>query len=784
MGQRRSFVDSSTLRRFTEDLHRLRVSRGKPSYRALAARTGFGKSAVHAAFRGDRLPTRDLVAALVGALDGDVRGWVERWTELELASERSNDEPSSVGDPGSPETVTASAQLPPDIGEFTGREREIEQILAALGDVASSARTALPVVLIQGMAGVGKTRLAVRVAHQLARQCSEVQLYVDLRGHAESAPAEPHQVLGMLLQLMGVAPAQIPLDPGSRSALYRDRLSGRRAVIVLDNAGSAAQVVPLLPGSPSCRVLVTSRRALIGLDGALDLPLQVFSPAEANALLVRIVGRGRITAEPEQAGEIARLCGFLPLGLSLAARRLRSRPAWRLADLAGRLGHGRLTGEFERTLSSVFALSYRQLPAPSRRAFRLLSLHPGNDFTVESAAAILDVELPQADLILEELLDENVVEQQAPGRYRFHDLLHEFSKTRALADDPQAERTAALRRITSWYLYVATEADRLFGQHHRRIEAPDDSRHTPRFDGYDDALGWLDAERANLVATVHSAASAGLDELAWKLAVALFCFFTLRKHRDDWLSTHETALQAANRLGDRAAEAWVLNGLGIGYADSGRHDDARSCFARALAIRTELGDTAGAADVLNNIGETYRCQNDFEEAINYYRQDLEIGVGVSDHHSEVVSLNNLGKALHGLGDFAAAIECHERAVARGPLDDRYTEAEIRHDLGDSLLAHGRRAEAIDSYKQAVCIRQALGDLHGEALSRTNLGKAYLQSGRPDAAVECWRPAVDIFRRLGDHDIADELRGEMLSAAVRNCPDKSAASSGQPRRVRR
>jgi tetratricopeptide (TPR) repeat protein len=768
-------VDSAARRHFADDLHRLRVDRGKPSYRALAARTGFSKSAVHAAFRGDRLPARDLVVALVGALDGDVASWLARWTELELAGRRA----TVRDDPGPSDTVTTSAQLPPDIGEFTGREREIERILAEFDAVAAAASTALPVVLVEGMAGVGKTRLAVRVAHELTPLCDQVQLYVDLRGHAESGPADPHQVLGTMLQLLGVAPARIPFDPDSRSALYRDRLSGRRAVIVLDNALSEAQVRPLLPGSASCRVLVTSRRALIGLDSAFHLRLPVFSPTEATALLTRIAGSDRVAAEPEQAGEIARLCGYLPLAVSLAARRLCRRPAWRLADLAGRLGQGRLTGEIERTLSSVFALSYRQLPPPSRRALRLLGLHPGNDFTAESAAAMLDVEPAQADVILEELLDENMVEQQVLGRYRFHDLLHEFALARAAAEDPPAKRASALRRITSWYLHTTNEADRLLALRHRRVDAPAVNGHVRRFDDCRDALGWLEAERANLVAAVQAAANAGFDELAWRLALALYGFFMLRKHGDDWLRTHQMAHQVTRRLGDRTAEAWALNSLGIAYAEYGRYEQARSCFTRALEIRTELGDTAGVADVLNNIGEIYRYQHDFEQAIDYYRRDLAIIAEVGDQYSEVVSLNNLGKALHGLSDFVAAVDCHERAIAGcGSLNDRYTEAEVRHDLGDGLLALGRCTEAIRSYQRALALRQALGDRHGEAVSRANLGRAYLAGGRPDDAVRCWQPAIEIFRTLHNDAAVVELRAAIASVAVRGCPPMSASPSGE------
>lgn len=335
-----------------------------------------------------------------------------------------------------------------DISGFTGRHDELRRLHQLVGTIAGEPAGTMGSVVctIEGMAGVGKTRLAIHAANQLARDGSfaEIQLWADLHGFdAGHAPADPAMVLETFLYALGVPGKQIPPDLDQRAGLYRDRLSGRRALVLLDNAASEDQVRPLLPGGPDCLVLITARRRLGDLDGAQSVALDVFSPVEAIDLLARIVGTGRVATDPDAAARIVRLCGYLPLAITLAARRLRSR-TWRLAYLADRLQSNdyRLDqlNAGARGARTVFEQSYRALPAEQRRLFRLLGLHAGDDFTAHSASTIAGISPGQAELMLEALLDSYLLDQISPGRYRFHTLLRNYAQERVRDEDPPAQR--------------------------------------------------------------------------------------------------------------------------------------------------------------------------------------------------------------------------------------------------------------------------------------------------------------------------------------------------------
>ena len=426
---------------------------------------------------------------------------------------------------------------------------------------------------IAGKAGVGKTALAVRVAHRLRPRFPDGQLYVNLRG-AEAQALDPAEVLAGFLRALGVEGAVIPEGLEERVRLYRSRLADRRVLVVLDNAASEAQVRPLLPGSHGCAVLVTSRARLGGLEAAHSLTLDVLDPDQAVALLAKLAGPGRVAAEPEAAQQIVRLCGWLPLAVRIAGARLAGRPHWRLALLAERLAdeHRRLdelaTGDLE--VRASVALSYHGRGEQERRLFRLLGLLAAPSFPAWVAAALLDIGLAEAEGLLERLVDAQLVEaagqdQAGQLRYRLHDLLRVYARERLHAEEPASAQQASLERVLQAYLTLAEQADALLepsGLNHYGGDPARGPRDHPAAAIVErDPLGWLEAERASLVAAVEQACDAGLGELGWRLADALAGFFQLRAHWDDWQHTHALALAAARRAGDRDAEGRVLASL-------------------------------------------------------------------------------------------------------------------------------------------------------------------------------------------------------------------------------
>lgn len=767
MSGRESTVDGDhPVRGFWHELDRLRRERGM-SYKQLERATNVPASTLHYWMaRSGRLMPWSQVRPVVLALGAPEQAWFDRWKladrgcEQLSRAERCGDPgdvaPAGTGARATAAAVAARAQLPMDIREFTGREAELRYLYRML--LPAEGETAMAVSLITGMAGVGKTRLAVRMAHHLKRrfQYDDVQLYVDLRGHsAGQGPADPGAVLEAFIRLLGVPGSDIPRDLEARAAMYRDRLDNRRAVVLLDNAANEQQVRPLLPGSPTCRVLITSRRTLAGLDGVQPLSLDRFSPAEALAQLAGVVGTDRVAAEPDAAAEITRRCGYLPLAISLAARRLRARPAWTLADLNRRLAtEAHRLSELavsDQAIRTVFDLSYGHLPAAHRRIFHLLGLHPGDDFTAHSAAALADITPGHADHVLETLLDEHLLEQTTAGRYRFHDLVHAYARQRAEEQESAADRGAAVRRVLSWYLHNADRADRVLAPHYRRLPLPVAAPSgLLGFHTHEQALGWCEAERVNLVAAIRQATDHHLDHIAWRLTAALFSFFNLRKHWDDWISTYQAAVKAAQRSNDDPGRAWIIDGLAIAYCDVHRFTESIACFREALAIHRRIGDRLGEGQVLNNLGEAHRYLGRFDDAIEHYQQSLEIFRELEYGDREGIGVNNLGKAYRAVNRLQESLECHLHALDLSSKGvDRYTRAEILNDIGEAYSSLGQFERAIDYYRQTLTLRHDLGDRYGEAETLHNLGHAFQASDRNSEAVSHYHQAVTIRRELGD-----------------------------------
>ncbi|MEN3615434.1 tetratricopeptide repeat protein [Plantactinospora sp. ZYX-F-223] len=670
-----------------------------------------------------------------------------------------------------PAPVSAHRQLPPDLADFTGREAELRTLWSALPPPGDAGGT-LVISAIEGMAGAGKTRLAIHLAHQVVRagRYADVQLYVDLRGHADEPPADPATVLASFLYLLGVPGAQIPDAVDARAALYRDRLHGRDALVLLDNAASDGQVLPLLPASATSLVLVTSRRVL-ALEGARTLSLDVFTAQDAHAMLGQLAGRDRVAADPSAARRVADLCGRLPLAVVLAGRRLRSRPAWTFSDLATRLDTaGSRLGELaigSRQVRAVFDLSYRALDPAERRLFRLLGLHPGDDFTADSAAALANVAPPAARQMLERLVDEHLVTPVTADRYRLHDLLRDYARTRATADDGDGGTDAAVDRILTWYLHAADAAVRTLAPHNRNVILDERSRpsHLPVFDADEQAFQWLTAEEATLIVAITSAFSHGRYDVAWRLPALLGPYFERRSNWHDWLGTRHIALKAARRAEDRAAEALILSGLGTVYGQINQTEKAIECLTHSLEIRRAIGDRYGEGRTLNNLGVAYGRQGKFHDAIEYLTAALEICRQTASEYEWTMALGNLGRAYTGAGQHEEAIRCLREALEiRRRLADPVGVASALFNLGEALLRAGQHQQALIHLSEA---RDLFHEKHCpglEAETLEMLGDARLLSDEPVQARECWRQALDLFDSLG-HPRVEGLRTRLAPHAA-------------------
>lgn len=762
------------------------------TYREFERRTGVSKSTLQ--YMIQRRRTAPDYYELVALVDKLGETWDDTWARLWQSaaeadpgtSRRSAPPLAGTADPARaagtqvPGRVGTSPppahrQLPMDIAEFSGRTSELRRLGGVRDSTAGAgpiAGTAVAIWVIEGMAGAGKTRLAVHAAHQIVGlgQFDEIQLWVDLRGFdPERASADPSAVLAMFLRLLGVPGEQIPHDLDSRAALYRDRLHGKRALVLLDNAASEDQVRPLLPGSPTCLVLITSRRSLPGLDGAQPMRLDVFTEAEAVDLLARIAGDDRVAAHPTAAADVAELCGYLPLAVTLSARLLQTRPAWTLADLAVRLAAAdqRLSqlAVGTRGVRAAFDLSYRALRPDQRRMFRLLGLHPGVDFTARSAAALANVAPELTDSWLEELLDNHLVQQTTPGRYSFHDLLRAYAIERAHADEPPPERGAAIDRVLSWYLHTADVVDRTLAPmgEHVPLTGRATTNAQPVFNTQSQALDWCRIEHVNLMAATHTAVEHGLHDLAWRIPVALKVYLNDTKPWSDWVILGEIALASARLCNDRYGEARALNILGNAYWDLRRFDETIRSQEHALTINREIGHRHGEGMCLNNIGACYQERGEFEQAIVYYSQALAIQQDLDDFDTLGSTLTSFGEAHHGLGRFQEAADYYTRALTvLSAAENRHQGSFTLTYLAHTYTALGQWDEADNCYAQALAIHRATMNRYGQAETLIGLADILDHYHRPAEARQHRRQALTILDELHAMD-TDKLRTRIATA---------------------
>jgi DNA-binding SARP family transcriptional activator/tetratricopeptide (TPR) repeat protein len=682
-------------------------------------------------------------------------------------------------------------QLPADVDGFTGRERELARLAGLLGVGDDGGSGPVVVSALAGTPGVGKSALAVHVGHQLAERFPDGQLYVNLHGAGVGlSPLGPLEVLGRFLRALGVAPDAIPGEVEEAAGLFRSLVAGRRLLVVLDDAADAGQVRPVLPAGAGCGVVVTSRRVLASLEGAHQLQLDVLAPEEAVELLGRLAGRERIAAEPEAAAAVARLCGWLPLALRIAGARLAARPAWPVRVVAERLGDAqRRLDELELgdiRIRASFTVSYEQLRAshdPVDRsaagAFGLLGVLDGPELGIPVVARLLAVAEDAAERVLERLADAHLVETPSPGRYRLHDLLRLYARELAGQQHPEPEQAAALTRALGFYVATAWQTLELLrpGDYRRARVDPGWRKGGLEFADDQGALGWLEAERANLLAAVQQAATTPgvLPELAIQLTQALFGFFAVRGHWRDCVRVNQIALEVARWTGDQAARAQAHNDLGAAYEVLGQRDQALACLHKALAIYRELGDRHGQAASLSNLGLIYQRLGHHERALACLQESLAVGE-LGDRRGRAFSLDNLGILHRRLGHYEQALACLQESLAIDrELGNRHGQALTMTYLGPIYERLGRYAQALACLQESLAIQRDMGDRACEAYNLHNLGIVHQRQGHSEQAVACLRESLAIHRELGDKpNRAETLRelGVTLSALGR--PEEARA----------
>ncbi|MGH3718036.1 MAG: ATP-binding protein [Pseudonocardiaceae bacterium] len=707
-----------------------------------------------------------------------------RRRELGRATTPVSVEPMASGDtaapadqsPAEPAPVAGAVprQLPMDVMHFTGRDAELATLDAFLAQDDADRPAALVIQAIAGTAGVGKTALVVHWAHRVRDRFPDGQLFVNLRGYDPGQPMAPEQALEEFLRALDVPAERIPAGLRARAALYRSLLDGRRVLIVLDNANTAEQVRPLLPGSATCRVVVTSRSRLSGLiarDGASRVTLDLLPPAEAIALLRDVIGDGRVAAEPESAAELAGRCAYLPLALRIAAERAVTHRHITLAELAGELAvaHERLDllatadEEDEATaVRAVFSWSYRALPPEAARAFRLLGLHAGSDISAPAAAALTDTTPTQARRLLETLVGTHLIEETGADRYRFHDLLRVYAAECAEEED-DADCAAAVRRVLTWYLHTGDAADRILNPHRRRVplDQPAVACSPLEFTDYGQALDWCEAERANLVAAIHQAAETDEHVIACRLPYALWGFFNLRKHLADLIVTHNIGLTAAQHLHDRKAEAWTLGGIGMAYLHLRQHQEAFDHFQHALPICREISDQWAEAIALTGLAAACFYLGRYEEAFGYIQQELPIRQEIDDPWSETFALVNLGAAHRRLRNFDDALDYFQRALTVVRLAHyQWGEATVLHNLGATYRDLARFEDALEYFQQARVAYREISDRWGEARALLNIGDILHKLNQTEAAATYWRQALPIFEDFNDSAKAAQVRANL------------------------
>jgi len=739
-------------------LRQLRTEAGL-SQEELAEAAGVGVRTVSDLERGVALTARkDTARLLAGALNltGAARASFEA-----VARGRAAPGVSPAPGGGAAGVAAATRALPRDIASFTGRQLELRQLAGVTA--GSSHPGVVSIHAIGGMAGIGKTALAVHAAHQLAPRFPDGQIFLPLHGHTPGQrPVDPADALASLLLTAGVPAGQIPPGLEARTALWRDRLAGKQLLLLLDDAAGSEQVRPLLPGSAGSLVLVTSRRHLTALEDAQTLSLDSLPAGEAAQLLVRLAARPDLEPGDPAVAQITRLCDGLPLAIGMLARQLHHHPAWTpdglAAELAATQDRLELMHAEDLSVAAAFDLSYADLTLGQRRLFRLLGLHLGSDIDGYAAAALdgtdLDgIGLAAAHRHLDALYDQHLIAEPARGRYRLHDLIREHARSKA-ADHPPAERDAAIGRLLDYYQHTAAIAEAVLARQSRTrpgsaaLNSPPAT--VPDLPDRTRALSWARTERANLLACLDYATRTGLHARVVALTAAIATLLLRDGPWTDAITRHTAAVHAARHLGDRQGQANALNDMAAIQYMTADYRDAITTLEAALGIYRDLGDRLGEGNALSDLGLVQRAVADYQGAAETLEEAQSIFRDLGDRQGQANTLSSLGLVRRGIGDFQGAAEILEAAQSiYRDLGDRQGQANTLNYLGLVRLQIGDYRGAAGMQEAALGIFRDLGNRMGEANALSHLGEVHGLMGDYRSAARMQAMALGIYRDLGN-----------------------------------
>jgi tetratricopeptide (TPR) repeat protein len=792
-GTARSMADLAQVLRHLRRRDARRRGGAPLTFRALAAETGWSIGAIAEYFGGTALPPTDRFDDLIRMLGAGPAEQGALATARDRVDELRRVRPEAG--PGArrgrtphPGPRVVPRQLPPAIRHFVGRAAELDT-LDRLADRASSGdpeSRAGVTALISGTAGVGKTALAVRWAARAVDRFPDGQLYVNLRGFDPSgSPMTAAEAVRVFLDAWDIAGPRIPTTVDAQIALYRSLLSDRRILVVLDNAGDADQVRPLLPGCASVLTVVTSRDRLTGLvatEEAHPVILELLRPEDARALLADRVGRRRVDAEPQAVDEIVNRSAGLPLALAVVAARASTQPGFALATLAAGLrdSAGGLAALVDDDplidVRAVFSWSYQRLSPGAARLFRHLGTHPGPDVGVAAAASLAGARPPVVRRALAELTRTHLIVEPAPGRYALHDLLREYAAERARATDSEADRSRAVGRLLDHYVHTAYQADRLLNPERGPIELdpvrpgvePEDLTE------YTAARAWFDRELPVVLAVVNLAAAVGEHGHVWRLA------WSLEKTLDgrgDWptqVAVQSAALAAAQRVDDPTAQAGAHRFLALAQTQLGRFDLAHDHLARALELFRRAGDPLGQGHVHLNLTWVFERQGRLAEALAHSHQALELYQVAGDRDGQAGALNAIGWYHALLGEHKRAlVHCRQALPLLQSVGNRRGEADTWDSLGYAHHHLGDHDQAVTCYRRSLDLFRRLDNRYFEAVILSHLGDALRAGGDPDGARRAYAEALVILDDL-DHPDA-EMAQARLDETDR--ADQSAFGSG-------
>ncbi len=648
-------------------------------------------------------------------------------------------------------SAAATRTLPRDTASFTGRQEELGQLVAQWAGAAAVGGV-VSIHAIGGMAGVGKTAFAVHAAHQLAADFPDGQFFLPLHGHTPGQqPVGPADGLASLLLTAGVPASQIPPGVDARAARWRDHVAGKKVLLLLDDAAGHEQIRPLLPGTPGSLVLITSRRRLAALEDAAVLSLDTLPPGEAAAMLARLAGRPDLGLP---GGQITRLCGYLPLAIGMLGRQLAHHPAWTPAGLAGDLAAARdrlqLMAAENLSVAAAFDLSYQDLTGAQQQLFRRLGLHPGPDIDAHAAAALDDTSPGQARRRLEDLYDQHLLTQPAPGRYRFHDLIREHA--RVLADAEPADSAAAAGRLLDYYLHTAQAASAHITArvHGTRPQAPGEPPAcAPPLSTPAQATQWLEAERANLHAAAEYAAAHGHPQHAVQIPAAVSGFLLSQGYWDQAAALHRTALTAARRAGDRRGQADALYCLAGVHSGADNYPAFIAAARQSLALYRDLGIRLSQGDTLNNLGWALQLTGDYPAAAASFQQALDLFRDLGDQIGQAAVLEGLAELRIETGEYPAAADGLQQALELyRELGDQDSQAFAIHLVATVQRLTGDYPAAAANCRRALDLFRNVGDRFNQGFTLDQIGILQQLTGDYPAAAASLHQALDLFRDLG------------------------------------